>query len=109
MIWGGLAAEIGGAVLFFTGLSGGHFSTQSKIGVGVFAGGLVSSAVGASTDKPVLTEEEAVLASRQYNDALRTHLGLDAPSAMSGRRRSRVAVAPVLGRGLGGLWLDVAF
>lgn len=111
MIWGGLALEIAGGVLFFTGLSGGDFSTQSKIGLGMFAGGLVSGAVGASTDKPALSEEEALAMAREYNGALRTHLGLGEASSLLQARRSpfRVAVAPVLGRRAGGLSVRFAF
>jgi hypothetical protein len=108
MIWGGLGAEVGGAVLFFTGLSGGHFSTQAKIGLGVFGGGLVSSAIGALTDKPVLSEDEAVAASQAYNEALREHLGAPEPSAALGRR-PRVVFTPVVGQRLAGFSVRASF
>jgi hypothetical protein len=79
LYWGGVAAEVGGLALFLSGLAG-EARTRVEIGLGVFAGGLVASTVGASIAPPVISEEEALRLAEDYNQRLRVHLGLGSVS-----------------------------
>jgi hypothetical protein len=89
LFWGGLAAEVGGAVLFFTGLGDG-FSTRAKIGLGLFGGGLVVSTVGSVIQPPLVSEEDALRMANAYNRLLEQHLGLEGGvvGAAGARRRT---------------------
>jgi hypothetical protein len=95
--------------VFFTGISSGKFNTQAGIGLGMFGGGLVSGAVGATMDKPSLSEEDAVRLARQYDDALRTHLGLGSESSRDSRTGRRFALAPAFTREFRGAALRLTF
>jgi hypothetical protein len=76
LIWGGLAAEVTGVVLFVGGLYKSGFGTPAKVGLGLFAGGFVASAIGATIQHPALSQEEALGMVGDYNQRLRIHLGL---------------------------------
>lgn len=76
LIWGGLAAEVAGGVLFFTGLYESGFNTRAKVGLGLFVGGFAASAVGATVQHPPFSEAEAVEMAGEYNRRLQLHLGL---------------------------------
>ena len=97
LIWGGLAAEVTGAVLFFTGLFDSGFQTRAKVGAGLFAGGFVASAIGASVQHPAVSEEDALGMVKDYNQRLRIHLGVSVDSARDTPRLPRLA-AGVRGR-----------
>jgi hypothetical protein len=86
LIWGGLAAEVGGVVLAVTGLMNDGFGTRAKVGLGLFAGGFVASAVGATIQHPDVSEEEARAMVADYNRRLRLHLGLQAGAPTVGLR-----------------------
>lgn len=75
LFWGGVAAQVGGAVLFFTGIGDG-FDTQARIGLALFVGGFATSAVGSSFQHPSISEREALDLAEDYNQRLRRHLGL---------------------------------
>ena len=97
LIWGGLAAEVAGAVLFFTGLYEGGFQTRAKVGLAVFSGGFVASAIGGSIQHPAVSEEDALGMVSDYNRRLHLHLGLTADSTGDATRTPRL-VARLRGR-----------
>ena len=91
LIWGGLAAEVAGGVLFFTGLYDGGFNTRAKVGLGLFVGGFAASAVGATVQHPPFSDQEAVEMAGEYNRRLQLHLGL--VPALEGKGRAPTLMA----------------
>ena len=90
LIWGGLLAEIGGSVLFITGLSHDGFGSRARVGLGLLVGGFTARAIGATVQHPAISEEEATQMMADYNHRLRIHLGLeDLSLAPAGARTLR--------------------
>jgi hypothetical protein len=113
LIFGGVALEIGGAVVFFYSLFENEGMTAvGWIGLGAFVGGFTMTAIGASMDKPPITEDEAIDMASRYNSALKSHLGLS-PLSLRTRLpragRPALALRPVIGPQSTGLTLRAAF
>jgi hypothetical protein len=96
LFWGGAVVSLGGLALLLSGLAT-HHDTRTEIGVGVFAGGLVATAVGSAIQPPLVSEEDAVEMARAYNRLLQVHLGL-APVA-PGPAADRIPLGLRLSRG----------
>jgi len=74
LYYGGAATFVAGGVLLFTKLD--ISATRAKVGLGMLAGGLVAHIVGGAIEPPLVSEEDALAMTDEYNRRLRLHLGL---------------------------------
>jgi hypothetical protein len=84
MIWGGLLVSLGGIGVMLSGFAN-HRTTRAEVGIGMFAGGLVMSTVGANIQPPLVSDEDAEAMANEYNRRLQVHLGLAPAAANTGR------------------------
>ena len=71
-----MGALVTGMVLIWRGLSEDGISGSGKVGLGLAAGGLLTTVISALFLHPPSDEGQALEMMVRYNEALRAHLGL---------------------------------
>jgi hypothetical protein len=92
VLWGGIAVQLVGIYLAITGFNDSP-PTRAWVGLGMFGGGMIASAIGAEVEKPPLDEAEAAALASGYNQLLRGHL----------QRGPGLVLRPSLGPGRAGV------
>ncbi len=92
LYWGGVLVWVGGLGVFLWGLDS-HQTARVELGLGMFAGGFVTTAIASNIQPPLVSDEEAEALANAYNRRLQAHLGIAPAATRDARDRPSFGLA----------------